>query len=343
MTAKQIPLSLQSPDGSYYVTLTDGNGNLVTAGSSGLTIGTTAITGGATTQVLFNLGGVVSSDSGFTYAGSSGAVTAGGLFGTSSVGTAANPSIFVGNATTGLFSVSTTGFGISVNGANKLDYGITTAGTWTLTGGISSASNSFFGSFFLGSPTVDLGIFGGSTLDNGNTIRFTGNAGGTAFLNFPTAGAIWQFGRADAAAPVAQTFQFQNVLTGTSNIAGVNTTIKGSIGTGTGAGGQFIFQTAPAGTTGTTQNALATALTITAPAVNMQPSIVVGNQAVATNATDGFLYVATCAGTPTGTPTTFTGRVPMVFDTTNSQFWFFTGGAWKQPKTPAGAAIVTWQ
>jgi len=71
--------------------------------------------------------------------------------------------------------------------------------------------------------------------------------------------------------------------------------------------------------------------------------IVVGTAALATNATDGFLYIPTCAGTPTGTPTTFTGRVPMVFDTTNSQFWFFTGGAWKQPKTPAAAAIVTWQ
>jgi hypothetical protein len=37
-----------------------------------LVIGTTAITGGATTQVLFNNGGVLGSDSGFTYAGSGG-------------------------------------------------------------------------------------------------------------------------------------------------------------------------------------------------------------------------------------------------------------------------------
>jgi hypothetical protein len=65
--------------------------------------------------------------------------------------------------------------------------------------------------------------------------------------------------------------------------------------------------------------------------------------AIATNATDGFLYIPTCAGTPTGVPTAYAGHVPMVFDTTNSQFWFYTGGAWKQPKTPAGAATVTWQ
>lgn len=72
-------------------------------------------------------------------------------------------------------------------------------------------------------------------------------------------------------------------------------------------------------------------------------SVVVGDAAISTSATDGFFYIPTCAGTPTGTPTALTGRVPMIFDTTNSQFWFYTGGAWKQPKTPAGAATVTWQ
>jgi len=72
-------------------------------------------------------------------------------------------------------------------------------------------------------------------------------------------------------------------------------------------------------------------------------STVLNNAAIATNATDGFLYITTSAGTPTGTPTSFTGRVPLIFDTTNSQFWIFTGGSWKQPKTPAAAAIITWQ
>src|SRR6266436_7228282 len=70
MTTKTYPNASMAPDGSSYVTLTDGAGNLVTAGgSSGITIGSTAITGGATTQVLFNLAGVVSSDAGLTYSG----------------------------------------------------------------------------------------------------------------------------------------------------------------------------------------------------------------------------------------------------------------------------------
>ena len=57
-------------------------------------------------------------------------------------------------------------------------------------------------------------------------------------------------------------------------------------------------------------------------------NVVVGSAALATNATDGFLYIPTCAGTPTGTPTAFTGRVPMVWDSTNKKFYIYSGGAW---------------
>lgn len=59
-------------------------------------------------------------------------------------------------------------------------------------------------------------------------------------------------------------------------------------------------------------------------------NVILGNQsAVATNATDGFAYIPTCAGTPTGTPTAYTGKVPMIFDTTNLKLYVYTGGAWK--------------
>ncbi len=51
--------------------------------------------------------------------------------------------------------------------------------------------------------------------------------------------------------------------------------------------------------------------------------------ALATNATDGFLYVPTCAGTPTGTPTTQTGRAAIVVNTTNNKLYFYSGGAWR--------------
>jgi uncharacterized protein YjbI with pentapeptide repeats len=51
--------------------------------------------------------------------------------------------------------------------------------------------------------------------------------------------------------------------------------------------------------------------------------------AVATNATNGFLYVPTCAGTPTGTPTAVTGLAPIVINTTNNKLYFYSGGQWR--------------
>jgi hypothetical protein len=54
-----------------------------------------------------------------------------------------------------------------------------------------------------------------------------------------------------------------------------------------------------------------------------------GSVALATTATAGFLYVPTCAGTPTGTPTSITGMAPIVVNTTNNKLYFYSGGAWR--------------
>jgi hypothetical protein len=72
----------------------------------------------------------------------------------------------------------------------------------------------------------------------------------------------FRFGAADAATALAQTLSVQSVVAGTSNTAGQNFTITGSQGTGTGAGGSIVFQVAPAGGSGTAQNALSTAWSI---------------------------------------------------------------------------------
>lgn len=106
-------------------------------------------------------------------------------------------------------------------------------------------------------------VFGSQTVGSGQI--FTGNA----FFG-STGAATFLFGGADAAAPITQTFGFQNTLTGTSNIAGANTIFDASMGTGTGASGAFEFFTAPAGSSGASQNALSLALTIGAgPAVTI--------------------------------------------------------------------------
>lgn len=60
-------------------------------------------------------------------------------------------------------------------------------------------------------------------------------------------------------------------------------------------------------------------------------SVVIGPvNALATTATVGFLEIPTCAGTPTGTPTPDTGKVPIVYDTTNHKICVYEGGAWKK-------------
>lgn len=319
MTAKTYPNASIAPDGSSYVTLTDGAGNLVTAGGGGgITIGTTAITGGATTQVLFNLAGVVSSDSGFTYAGSSGVVTTGGVLRTSSAGSAAAPSLVIGNATTGLYSVSTTGLGLAVNGVLELDFGITNASSWTIPVNFIASGNTFIASLFIGNAGTNFGIF---PVDGGNTLRLTGNSGGTSYLNLP-ASATFQFGQADAAAPVAQTLGVQSVVAGTSNIAGANFTINGSKGTGTGLGGSIIFRTSLAGTTGTTQNAVVTGFIVKNGSAVLSTYTVATLPPAATSGTGGLAFVTDATTTAiTGLGLTATGgganKVVVYSDGTN--------------------------
>jgi hypothetical protein len=76
--------------------------------------------------------------------------------------------------------------------------------------------------------------------------------------------------------------------------------------------------------------AAATDATLTARLTAMSSgSIILGSAALATTATDGFLYVAACAGAPTGVPTAVTGRVPIVVDSTNNKLYFYSGGAWR--------------
>lgn len=59
-------------------------------------------------------------------------------------------------------------------------------------------------------------------------------------------------------------------------------------------------------------------------------TIISGNNgAIATNATEGFIYIPRCAGAPTGTPANAgLPYTPMVYDTTNNKIWFYNG-SWR--------------
>jgi hypothetical protein len=62
---------------------------------------------------------------------------------------------------------------------------------------------------------------------------------------------------------------------------------------------------------------------------NSGGGVILAGGALATSATSGFLYVRSCAGTPTGTPTTEGSAVPIVVDTTNHKLYFYSGGSWR--------------
>lgn len=143
----------------------------------------------------------------------------------------------------------------------------------TATGGVSFATLTQGSGVTItnGNGTITIAASGGSGLTVGTTTITSGTSGrllydnsavlGEALLSYSAA--TLQLGDADAAAPAAQTVKVQNVVTGTSNTAGANLTIKGSQSTGNAAGGSIIFQTSPLGGSGTSVNALATAMTIT--------------------------------------------------------------------------------
>lgn len=58
-------------------------------------------------------------------------------------------------------------------------------------------------------------------------------------------------------------------------------------------------------------------------------SVIIGaGSALATTATDGFLYMPSGAGAPTGVPTAQTGTVPFYYDTTTHKIWIYDAG-WK--------------
>lgn len=112
---------------------------------------------------------------------------------------------------------------------------------------------------------------------------------------------------------------------GTNQIDGANMRVRvdGAVASGS-LGGKWELLTRPAGGSMTVR--------LVAPGAG---GLVIGNVAstLSTAATDGFLYIPTCAGTPTGTPTTQTGTVALVYDTTNNKFYIYNG-AWKGGTAP---------
>lgn len=137
-----------------------------------------------------------------------------------------------------------------------------------------TTANTFFNLSGTSGVRATFGTNGGDSNVNTALLNFVNYGGiswsssGTASGNYDTiisrfAPANIRLGYyADAAAPVAQTFSVQGVVAGTTNTAGALWVFQDSIGTGTGASGGYSFKVAPLGGSGTSQNAVAAALTI---------------------------------------------------------------------------------
>lgn len=88
----------------------------------------------------------------------------------------------------------------------------------------------------------------------------------------------------------------------------------------------------------TNGSTLATSLRMS---IDNSGNVILGNGALATTATDGFLFLGACAGTPTGVPAASpTGRVPLVIDSTNSVLYAYISGTWTAMGTVANNSVT---
>ena len=256
----------------------------VTVASAG---GSGATSSGAAGLVQLSGGsGAFASDTGFSYDTTSKALTLGG--GTL---TTSNPVI---NATQTWNAAGVTFTGVKENITNTASAAaskLMDLQVWgTSAFSVDKSGNVTYGIgasgvLIAGTSTAQISRFNGQTFGFGNTSGVIGASAGlsglaaavSSYIGFspnanlsavPTPDTMFtrqgaanmHLGAADAAAPIAQTL---GVVAGTTDTAGSAFTIAGSQGTGTGLGGVIQFKTAPAaGSTASTQNALATAMTI---------------------------------------------------------------------------------
>ncbi len=180
------------------------------------------------------------------------------------------------SGTTSMIAVSNTGFiSVTQSGTNTAWFdptrGLVTIGV-SSTGPISGTNGYFSGLLGVGVVPVEAlqvqgnirasgNIFNGGNIYMGNSAATFGFRNNATKINSPAA-AVIHLGDLDAAAPLSQTLGVQGVVAGTNNTAGLDFTIAGSQGTGNAQGGGILFQTAPAGTAGSAQNPLVTAMVI---------------------------------------------------------------------------------
>jgi hypothetical protein len=168
-------------------------------------------------------------------------------------------------ANTITFPAGTTNFS-ATGGASQVVEQTSAGGAFTVArlscGDLSNAASGCSGTLpTSASPSATIGL---STVNGtASTYMTSDSAPALSQAISPTWTGAHTFAPTPVVAPSAVAEQFvPSVSAGASNAAGASTTFKASQGTGSGIGGTLVFQVAPPGSSGTSQNAEATAVTV---------------------------------------------------------------------------------
>lgn len=171
-----------------------------------------------------------------------------------------------------------------------------------------------------GTPSATTGITGstiyvdggiGSVTGDGGQVRLRGGVGGTT----SGAGGAIMIAGGSATSGIGGSI---NVLAGSTS-AGGGGNVYISAGNGTTIPGNVYISPG----TGSAEPGAVYVATGT--------SMAMGTLQLPTTATDGFLYLSSSAGAPTGVPTTRTGTAPIHVDSTNGRLYFYANSVWKTP------------
>lgn len=240
-------------------------GDAFTFSSSSVTTGnvvklaSTSTAAGSNTQTVLNV-----TTSGAN--GTSSQTTFAAQFSNTHTGTSSTNIAIYGTASGGTTNLAGYFVGVQSNTIPMMAVGLTTSGLGRGTNGDFTFLYSGLTRATLGSSFLEL---------NGIALGYSSAYGaGTDLFLRRNAAAHLTFGNSDAASPVAQTLSVQNVVAGTSNTAGADWTKAASRSTGNAIGGAHVWQVAPAGSSGTSQNVLVEAMRIKGTGVIQFPTTI---------------------------------------------------------------------
>lgn len=321
-------LTYTNTSGQFWVNTINGFSGSVTSA----TPGTVVLFGGGFSGTGTGAGVGIVGGAGGNTGGAGGAVSIqGGGVGGGGAGGAV--SLVGGTGNTGAGGAAT------VAGGNRVQ-GTDSGGAAFLLGGQGGGSTGVGGAVTI---TSGAGAFGGTVTissgmtntSSGATTAIVGGRGGTSGGSATVTGGIGDIGNGGDV-----------ILTGgsisTAGFTGGSVALVGAAGVGATSAGGHVTITAGAGVTtgaggnvditaGASPSGISGSIRWASPLVstsNLRFSH--GTSALATNATEGFFHIQSCAGAPTGVPANIpTGQIPAVVDSTNSRLYLYIGGTWK--------------